>query len=278
MILVTGATGNVGKVLANDLTNHGAKVRVLIRDAKRAARFDSHIEVVIGDLDRPETLLPAMKGIDRLYIVTPVTKQVRNLLNAAAQNGVRRVVKQSTIEAGRSLGPGKWHREQEELIKSMGFAWTFIRPTMFMSNTIEWWSATIKSQNAVYFPGGRGKVPPVDPRDVASVACAVLTQSGHEEKVYEVTGPEAHTIGEMVQILAKALGRPLRYVNVPAFLAAIWLRRFGMSRELVNGLMETLGALRRNEYAYLTDAVERFGGVKPRSFDQWCRENVAAFQ
>jgi uncharacterized protein YbjT (DUF2867 family) len=219
-----------------------------------------------------------MRGIDRLYFVTPVTGQVVNLLEAAKQAGVKHVVKQSTIEADRSLGPGKWHREQEELIRSMGFAWTFIRPTMFTANTIEWWGATIKSQNAVYFPGGNGKVPPVDPRDVAAVACTVLTSSGHEGQIYEVTGPEALTIREMVQVLAKVLGKPLRYVNVPAFLAAIWLRRFGMSRELVKGLMETLGALRRSEYAYVTDAVERVGGVRPRTFETWCKEHIAAFQ
>jgi uncharacterized protein YbjT (DUF2867 family) len=160
----------------------------------------------------------------------------------------------------------------------MGFAWTFIRPTMFMSNTIEWWSATIRSQNAVYFPGGSGKVPPVDPRDVASVARAVLTQDGHEGKIYEVTGPQALTIGEMVQVLAKELGKSLRYVNVPAFLAAIWLRKFGMSRTLVNALMETLAALRRNEYAYVTDAAKRIGEVEPRTLAAWCREHAGVFR
>ena len=159
----------------------------------------------------------------------------------------------------------------------MGFAWTFIRPTMFMSNTVEWWRATIKSQNAVYFPGGKGRVPPVDPRDVAAVAYAVLTQDGHQGKIYEVTGPEAFTIGEMVQVLGKALGKPLRYVNIPAFLAAIWLRQFGMQRELVRALMETLEALRKNEYAYVTDAVERVGGARPHTFAAWCRENINSF-
>jgi uncharacterized protein YbjT (DUF2867 family) len=163
------------------------------------------------------------------------------------------------------------------MIEALGFAWTFIRPTMFMSNTIEWWGATIKSQNAVYFPGGRGRVPPVDPRDVAAVARTVLTKSGHEGKIYEVTGPEALTIGEMVEVLAGALGTPLRYVNVPAFLAAFWLRKFGMSRELVKALMETLGALRRNEYAYVTDAVEQIGGARPRTFEAWCAEHIEAF-
>jgi uncharacterized protein YbjT (DUF2867 family) len=149
---------------------------------------------------------------------------------------------------------------------------------MLMVNTIEWWSATIKSQSAVYFPGGNGKVPPVDPRDVADVACRVLTSPGHEEQIYELTGPGALTIGEMVHILETVLGKRIRYVNVPAFLAAIWMRRFGLPGYVVNGLIETLGALRRNEYAYVTDAVERVAGHKPRTFEAWCQDHIVAFQ
>ena len=278
MILITGATGNVGRELVKLLLNENAQVRVLVRDDRKAVQFGDKVEIAIGDLDKPETLPAAMQDADRLYFVTPITEQVVNLLQAAQQAGVKHIIKQSTIEADRSLGPGKWHREQEELIKSMGFAWTFIRPTMFMGNTIEWWSATIKSQNAVYFPGGRGMVPPVDPRDVAAVACTVLTNPGHEGKIYEATGPEAFTIGGMVQVLGNALGKPLRYVNVPAFLTAMWLRRFGMSRELVKGLMETLGALRRNEYAYVTDAVERVGDIEPHTFEAWCHKNINVFR
>jgi uncharacterized protein YbjT (DUF2867 family) len=219
-----------------------------------------------------------MRGIDRLYLVTPDTQQVINLLEAAKRSGVNHVVKQSTIEADRSLGPGKWHREQEELIKASGLAWTFLRPTMMMVNAIEWWGATIKSQSAVFFPGGKGKVSPVDPRDIAAVASAVLTYPEHKGQIYELTGPEVLTIGEMVQILEKVLGKRIRYVNVPVFLAAIGMRRFGLPGYVVKGLIETLGALRRNEYAYVTDVIERVGGGKPRSFEVWCQDHVAAFQ
>lgn len=194
MILISGATGNVGRELVKLLLNEGAQVRVLMRGRQKALQFGDKVEIAIGDLDKPETLPAAMQGVDRLYFVTPITEQVINLLQAAKQAGVKHIIKQSTIEADRSLGPGKWHREQEELIKSMGFAWTFIRPIMFMSNTIEWWSATIKSQNAVYFPGGRGIVPPVDPRDIAAVACTALTQDGHEGKTYETTGSAHHRL------------------------------------------------------------------------------------
>ena len=278
MILVTGATGNVGKELVKQLVDKGVQVRVLLRDQKKAAALGDRVEVVIGDLNKPETLGAPMQGVEKLFLVTPDTGQVANLLKVAKQAGVQHVVKLSTIEADRSLGPGKWHRQQEELIKSMGFEWTFLRPTMMMVNTIEWWGETINSQNAVYFPGGKGKVSPVDPRDVATIACTVLTQSGHEGQIYELTGPEAFTISEMVQILAKALDKPIRYTDVPVFAAAIGMLRFGLPFYVVMGLMQTLSALRRSEYAYVTDVVEQVGKCEPRTFNEWCRENVAAFQ
>ena len=257
MILVTGATGNIGKELVQKLLEKGEEFRILVRDEKKALGAESQVEVAIGDLSKPETLGTAMQGIDKLFLITPDTGQVRALLNTAQQNGVRHVVKISTIEADRSLGPGKWHRQQEELIKSMGFAWTFLRPTMMMVNTVEWWGETVKAQNTVYFPGGKGKVPPVDTRDVALVACAVLTESGHEGKIYELTGPKAFTIVEMVEILSKALGKPIQYTNVPVFAAAIGMLRFKLPLYVVLGLMQTLVALRRSDYAYVTDTVEQ---------------------
>lgn len=278
MILVTGATGNVGQLLIPQLLAKDASVRVLVRDKSKVAHLDRSIECMVGNLDQPETLRPAMQGIDRLYIVTPDTQQVTQLLAAAKEAGVRHVVKQSTIEADRALGPGKWHRAQEELIMASGMGWTFLRPTMMMVNTIEWWAATIKSHGTVYFPGGKGKVAPVAPADVAAVAAAVLTEPEvHNGHTYELTGPESLTIGDMVQTLGNTLGRRLRYVNVPAPLAVLWLRRMGLPSYVVTGLVETLGALRRSEYAYVTDAVACVGAVTPQCYATWCEVNKKAF-
>ena len=162
------------------------------------------------------------------------------------------------------------------MASSMG--WTFLRPTMMMVNTIEWWSATIKSHGTVYFPGGKGKVASVAPADVAAVAAAVLTDApAHKGQVYELTGPESLTIGDMVRILGTVLGRHLRYVNVPSPLAALWLRRMGLPSYVVTGLVETLGALRRSEYGYVSDAVARVGGVTPQYYCEWCTANRGAF-
>lgn len=278
MILITGATGNVGRTLVPELLKTGAKIRVLVRDKKKADHFDGKVEIAIGDLDKPETLIPAMRGIRKLYIVSPDTKQVSNLLQAAKQAGVQHVVKQSTIEASRSLGPGKWHRQQEELIKSMGFQWTFLRPTMMMVNTVEWWKQTIKQQNAVYFPGGKAKIPAVASQDIAAVACKVLTEPGHNEKIYEITGPEALSIEEMVNTLSKTLDKTIKYVDVPILAAGMSLIRFGLPLYVINGLMHTLRALRQNEYEYVTYAVEYIGEVKGKTYSQWCLENKVEFQ
>jgi uncharacterized protein YbjT (DUF2867 family) len=278
MILVTGATGNVGKVLVQQLLEKGARTRILVRDPQRAAGLAGKVEFAVGDLDKPETLADAVKGVEQLYFVTAQTQQVRHLLEAAQHAGVKHVVKQSTIEADCSLGPGKWHRQQEQLIQSMGFEWTILRPTLMMVNTIQWWAETIKSQNAVYFPGGKGKVPPVDPQDVAAVASVVLTEPGYIGRIFDITGPESLTIGEMVEILAKVIGRPIKYTDVPVFAAGIAMLRYGTSLNLAYHLMQTLGALRRSEYAYVTDVVEQVGRVKPRTFEEWCHDNISAFQ
>ena len=278
MILVTGATGNVGKELVRQLVDQEAQLRVLVRDERKVASLGKQVERVVGDLNSPETLALAMQGVNSLFLVTPETQQVVNLLDAAKRAGVQYVVKLSTIEADRSLGPGKWHREQEKLIEASGLSWTFLRPTMMMVNTIEWWADTIKRQGAVYFPGGKGRVTPVDPRDVAAVACTVLTRQGHVGQVYELTGQEILSIEDMVQTIARVLGKPIQYVSIPVFIAALWMRRSGLPRYVVKGLVETLGALRRSEYAYVTDVVKKVGERKPLSFERWCCDHINAFQ
>ena len=278
MILVTGATGNVGRELVPILLAAHQEVRVLVRDERKAALFDPRIQRAIGNLDRPETLRAAMDGVDRLFLVTPLTEQVGNLVAAAKSAGVRHIVKQSTIEANRSLGPGRWHREQERMIEECGTQWTFIRPTFMMTNTAQWWAATIRTQARVYFPGLRGRAPAVDPNDIAAMASCVLSQpQAHEGKIYEVTGPEPLTIAQMIQTLSEALGKRIRYVRIPRFVATLWMRRFGMSQTLIKAMKETFAAWDRDEYAHVSDAVAQVTGHMPGTYESWCRRHRDLF-
>ncbi|MGE0457503.1 MAG: hypothetical protein AB7O56_04795 [Bauldia sp.] len=130
----------------------------------------------------------------------------------------------------------------------------------------------------MYFPGGAGRVSPVDPFDVASVARVVLTDQAYERQAFEVTGPELLTVGEMIAILSRVLGGPpIKYVDVPASVTAEHFRRQGASEVLAAAIIETLEGLRTGRFAYVAQTVERLTGRSGRTFESWCRANAAAF-
>lgn len=280
MILITGSTGHIGKELIPILLETGQAIRIFVRDEKKVAHLDPCIERSIGDLNDPESILSAMQGVEGVFLVTFETQQDINVINAAKRAKLQHIVKLSTLEATEhKIKVGKWHYEREELIRASGLDWTFLRPGMFMSNSIDWWAESIKGQNSVFFPGGKkGKVAPVDPRDVAKIAAVALTQPGHSGQAYELTGSELFTIGEMAQVISKVLGKPIQYVDIPPIAAKLFMLKSGMDKELVNSLMEMLASLRKNEGAIVTNTVQQVTGNVPRTFEAWCREHVEAFQ
>lgn len=279
MILIIGATGMVGKELTLNLIERGEPLRVFTRDARKVGHLDPRIERFEGDLDKIETLEPAVNGAKRIFLITFQKQQDMNVIESAKQAGIQQILKLSTLEASKPhLRVGRWHREREEMIESSGIGWTFLRPGMFMTNTIEWWAETIKKQGAVYFPGGKGRFAPVDPRDVAAVAAVALTEPGHLGKYYELTGPELLTIGDMADIISQVLAKPVKYVNVPLIAARLQMLLSGMDRELVRALVEVASELRSDRGAQITDTVEQISRHPAHTFEMWCRENIKAFQ
>jgi uncharacterized protein YbjT (DUF2867 family) len=283
MILVIGATGNVGKHVVRGLLAAGRPVRALVRSADAPAHhLPEGVEIARGDLAAPETIRAALGGVDRMYLLPPMVPNMPALeagaIDEAKKAGVRHIVKHSNM--GAPEGPStmqRWHRAGERLIEASGIAWTFVRPTGFMTNAYAW-AETIRTQGAVYSPGGSGKLAVVDPRDIAAVAVRALTESSHEGKAYDVTGPEALSTAEQVAVLAEAIGKPLRYIDVPEPAARDAMRAMGMPDPIVTALLEFMRLVRAGEAAHVSRDVELVTGSPARTFASWVRENVQAFR
>ena len=209
MILVTGATGTVGRELITQLTASGTRVRGMSRYPERAG-LPADVEMVRGDLGRPETLGPAVDGAERVFLLAggpdgPMHEA--NLVAAAMRAGVRHIVKLSVLAAGHDGDDPitRWHLAGERTIEASGLAWTFLRPGAFMANALMW-ADTIREQGTVYAPYTTARTAPIDPFDIAAVAARVLTQTGHEGRAYSLTGPELLSPPERADEMTVILG------------------------------------------------------------------------
>lgn len=281
MILVTGATGNVGRELVSELDAKGAKFRVLVRDPARAAALPERAQRVIGELCEPATLTPAFDGADRLFLVTPDigTDHTAYAVAAAQAAGVRHIVHLSSIRVLSDPLPamGRWHHQREEIIRASGIPATFLRPDGFMTLAYSW-MPTIREGGYVIDPVGPGRYAPIDPADIAAVAALALTEDGHQGKNYVLTGDEALTIAEQVRILAEAAGIDIEVK--PATPAEAVQSQFphGAPQALADAIIELYAVLRANTTGFCTDTVQRLLGRRPWTFADWCARNARAFQ
>ena len=210
MILITGATGNIGVGLVKILSGAGQSARAFVRNpARRQAITILGIELVEGDFAKPETSMPALDGVDLLIpSSSEVEQQQRNFVDAAKRSKVRHLVKVSQLAADEHAA-GRFQRHhaavEKQILKS-GILYTFLRPNLFIEGLLNVRS-TISSEGAFYAPAGDAKVSIVDARDIASLAARALTEWGHAGKTDDITGPEALTHAEMAQQLSKAVGK-----------------------------------------------------------------------
>jgi uncharacterized protein YbjT (DUF2867 family) len=275
-ILITGATGNIGGEIVRNLIEKKLPLRALVRDRAKAANWEAQgIELALGDFSHPDSLDAALRDIEKAFLVMPNDRhQVEletNFIDAAKKAGVRHIVKLSVMNAGELPSTfQKWHRQIEEHLEASGMAWTHLRPNMFMQN-MRWFVPTIAQQGVFYNCVGDVKISHVDARDVAAVAAVCLSEGGHENKSYVLTGSEAISFNEIAEIFTKELNRPINYINLPPQdLKAARLAN-GEPEWYLNAELELFACWKKGAGLKVSDAIEQITKRSPLTFAEFAR-------
>jgi uncharacterized protein YbjT (DUF2867 family) len=281
-VLVTGATGTVGCDVARLISKKGAAVRAGVRDqAKARQQFEDDIALARFDFEDDSSFAGALDGVGKVFLLPPLLPnqvEVTNaFVDAAKGAGVRHIVKLSAIGVDGSIQftVGKWHAANEQHIRELGLAFTFLRPNSFMQNFITYFPPR---NGSIYLPWGSGRASFVDTRDIASVASEVLTSDGHEGKTYTLTGPAALAIADVARILSEAAGREFKYVDVPEDAARDGMLQAGLPQWQVEALMELHAINKQNRWSAVTSDIEKVTGHPPTDFAQFARDHADRFR
>jgi uncharacterized protein YbjT (DUF2867 family) len=285
MILVTGATGLNGQELLRVLSAKGVAVRALVRNPARAEAIAAlpNVEIVQGDMARPETLAAGLRGVDRAMLISssdPMMLDVQtNFIDAASKAGVKHVVKLSGImpELDSAFRFARMHGEIEKRLEASGMAFTHLRAGEFMPAYFRQ-VPNITAKGAMFLPMEEARIASIDVGDIAEIAARVLTGSGHEGKTYPLTGPEALTMTEVAEKLSAAAGKTIRYVNVPPEAARQAQLAAGMPPYLADALFELFAERRNGKKAKVWPDAQALLGRRPTSFDEFARRNAAVFR
>jgi uncharacterized protein YbjT (DUF2867 family) len=283
VVLVTGATGNTGSALLQQLEKRAVVVRAMVRSSNDAARLpNTSATVVVGNFDDSRSLEAALEGVTRAYLVTPSSpdaeeQQVRFAERAAAA-GVRRLVKLSQLAADEASPVRflRYHAAVERRIRELGIGFTFLRPNLYFQGLLAF-KPMIAAQGHFVAPIGDARVSAVDVRDIAAVAARALTEEGHDGKTYTITGPAAVTHTEMASAVSKAIGRPVAFVDVPPDAFAGALKSAGVPAWQVDGLVEDYAHYARGEAATISPHVREVTGVEPRDVARFAQDHASAF-
>ncbi|MEV0849825.1 NAD(P)H-binding protein [Streptomyces sp. NPDC049954] len=280
MIVVTGATGNIGRPLTKALAEAGRQVTAVSR---HAAAVPDGVRHVAADLAEPAGLKPALAGARALFLLLSgdlhaTGANPADIISEAAAAGVRRVVLLSTLGVvTRPSGRTRIAmRALEDTLRESGIKeWVILRPGGFASNAL-WWAESVRTQQLVAAPFGDVGVPIIDPADIAAVAAACLLDDRHIGGVYELTGPEVITPRGQAEAIAAALGSPVRFHELTRDEAKTAMTR-SMPAELADDTLDILGSPSPAELR-VSPHVQQVLGRAPRPFADWAARNVAAFR
>ncbi|MFD7223317.1 SDR family oxidoreductase [Streptomyces sp. NPDC059892] len=279
MIVLTGATGNIGRPLTQALAEAGQEVTAVSRHASAVPDGVRH---VVADLAEPDSLKSALAGAKALFLLLSgdlhaTGANPADIIGEAAAGGVRRVVLLSTLGVvTRPSGTTRIAmRALEDTLRESGLEWAILRPGGFASNAL-WWAESVRTQQVVAAPFGDVGVPIIDPADIAAVAAACLLDDRHTGGAYELTGPEVITPRQQTGAIAAALGSPVRFHELTRDEAKAAMTQ-SMPAELADDTLDILGSPSPAELRVSPD-VQRVLGRAPRPFADWAARNAAAFR
>ena len=283
-ILVTGATGNNGSALIQSLMAMGANVRALVHDeAKAKGLREAGVEVVIGDYLEPETLDAALEGVDKVFLVTPLSpdaaKMASNVIAAAKRAGNPHIVRlaEKAPEPVSALRSGKQHLEVNAELEASGLPYTILRPCFYMQNTMLA-APSVASDGMMYMPFQDASLVMIDMRDAIEVATKVLTEPGHEGQTYILTGPALYSFHDVANGLSKALGREVKYISVPMDAARQSMIGMGIPEWVAEAYCEYFENYCAGGSASPTNDFEKLTGHSPRSYQTFAGDFAQYFQ
>jgi uncharacterized protein YbjT (DUF2867 family) len=276
MILVIGATGTVGRLVVRQLTTSGEQIRALVKDRDTARQqLGDRVQYIVGDLDRPATLISALAAADRVFLLTRQSDrqpdQERAVVDAAVRAGVRHLVKLSVFRADERspLQIARQHALTERAVRESGLAYTIVRPVFFMQNL-----PGMIRDGAIRTAAEDGRVAMVDARDVAAVAVDALISYGDEGRTYTVTGSQAVTFDEVAAALSRQTDHPVRHVRVAPDLVHAALERNGVPAWFARDMARLQSMLAVGYEDLVTDDVRTVTGTAPHTLAEFCRDLV----
>jgi NAD(P)-dependent dehydrogenase (short-subunit alcohol dehydrogenase family) len=279
VILVTGATGKVGGQVVAQLLDAGVTVRTFSR-SNRSGGLPPHVETVHGTFTNPETLEAALHGVDSAFLMWPLltAEHARAIVTTVADRACRIVfLSSSAVQDGldqQSNPIGQLHADIERMIEESGREWTFLRPGSFASNTL-WWARQIHTDGVVRWPYGAARRSLIHERDIAAVAVRALIEEGHAGKSYILSGPQAQTQIEHVQIISEVIGRPLRFEEISPEAARHQLFT-GLPPAIVETILEAYAGL-VDKPEPVSNTVETITGRPASTFQEWVADHAADF-